>query len=129
MCLSCITCLAVTFCINLRQYTAPVSIVKTMVNREKLFLEPYFDFDSILPADYFEVLISSTENNQWVLFYIDDQEAETEYGPYDMKEVLERIVLAPFFIDEIVFVYHLVEHNNETLNALGVDLLKHLANR
>ena len=47
-------------------------------------------------------------------------------GPYDELELLERLTLAPFYFEEIVFVYHLIESQDKDLNAVGLRLLKTL---
>ena len=96
-----------------------------MKKKKRLFLDSYFDYDAVFPQEYFEVLLQELAHNHWIIYYVDGKEAA--YGPYSEKELLERIAMAPFFFDEIVFVYHLVENRDKDLKDLGIRLLKIIA--
>ena len=95
------------------------------MEKKRLFLDSYVDFDSIFPMEYFEIYLQESAANFWLVSFVNDQ-GETVYGPYDEPELLERLTLAPFYFEEIVFVYHLVESQDKDLNTLGVRLLKTL---
>ena len=94
-----------------------------MPKKKAVFLESYFDFDSIFPQEYFELFLQQTAQDHWLVYYAND-EGETAYGPFEESELLNRLTLAPFFFEEIVFIYHLVESKDEDLKDLGVRLLK-----
>lgn len=96
-----------------------------MSKKKSVFLSSYFDFDSIFPQEYFELFLQETAKGHWLVYYVNDS-GETIYGPYDEQELLGRLTLAPFYFEEIVFVYHLVESKEEDLKTLGVRLLKGL---
>ena len=74
-------------------------------------------------SEYFEVFLRQTADDYWLVYYADDQK-ETSYGPYHEDVLLEQLKLAPFFFEEIVFVYHLLENKDMDLHQLGVRLLK-----
>ena len=95
------------------------------MKKKQLFLDSYFDFDAIFPMEYFEIYFRETADGYWLVYYASDQN-ETSYGPYPEVELLERLKLAPFFFEEIVFVYHLIESKDKDLHQLGVRLLKNL---
>ena len=95
------------------------------MKKKQLFLDSYFDFDALFPMEYFEIYLRETADGFWLVYYANDQK-ETSYGPYPEEELLERLKLAPFFFEEIVFVYHLVESEDTDLHQLGVRLLKKL---
>jgi hypothetical protein len=95
------------------------------VKKKQLFLDSYFDFNAIFPMEYFEIHLRETANGFWIVYYANDHH-ETSYGPYPEEELLERLKLAPFFFEEIVFVYHLIESKDADLHQLGVRLLKKL---
>ncbi len=92
-----------------------------------LELPAYYDYEAILPLEYFEVKLASSPEWLWYVFYIDEQGRETEYGPYQEQELLERIQLAPFYFEEVVFIYYLVESIQDPLRNLGIHLLKSIA--
>jgi len=92
-----------------------------------LDLSAYYDYEAILPMEYFEVKLTPTPKGLWQVFYIDEQAQETVYGPYKEQELLERIQLAPFYFEEVVFIYYLVESNHDPLRNLGIHLLKSIA--
>lgn len=91
-------------------------------------LDAYFDFESIFPIEYFEIKIGSESDGEWFLFYVDEQGRESEFGPFSEPELLDRIGLAPFLVEPLVFVYYLVESNDQEIHNLGVRLLKRAAN-
>lgn len=93
------------------------------MKKKRLFLDSYFDFDALFPMEYFEISLRSTADGYWLVYYANDQN-ETSYGPYHESELLERLKLAPFFFEEIVLVYHLIENKDRVLHNLGVRLLK-----
>ena len=95
------------------------------MKKKQLFLESYFDFDAIFPMEYFEIYLRETAHGYWLVYYANNQH-ETSYGPYAEAELLDRLQLAPFFFEEIVFVYHLIESKDKDLRQLGVRLLKNL---
>ena len=95
------------------------------MEKKRLFLDSYVDFDSLFPMEYFEIYLQESAANFWLVSFANDQ-GETVYGPYQESELLERLTLAPFYFEEIVFVYHLVESQDKDLNALGLRLLKTL---
>ncbi len=95
------------------------------MKKKLLFLESYFDFDSLFPMEYFEMYLRETASGYWLVYYTTDRN-ETSYGPYHENELLERIKLGPFFFEEIVFVYHLIENKDPDLHQLGIRLLKNL---
>lgn len=97
-----------------------------MKKKKRLFLDSYFDFDSVFPQEYFEVMLQEI-SDQWIIYFVDDQGKEIAYGPYLEPELLEQVTLSPFFFEEIVFVYHLIEHKDTDLRDLGVRLLRLLA--
>lgn len=96
-----------------------------MSKKKSVFLESYFDFDSLFPQEYFELFLQETAKGSWLVYYANDQ-GESVYGPFDEDELLSRLTLAPFYFEEIVFVYHLVESKHKDLRNLGVRLLKRL---
>jgi hypothetical protein len=96
-----------------------------MREKKQLFLESYFDFDSIFPMEYFEMYLQESASGFWLIYYANDQ-GETVYGPFSEDELMERLSLAPFYFEEIVFVYHLVENQDQELQKLGVRLLRRL---
>ena len=96
-----------------------------MSEKKSVFLESYYDFDSIFPQEYFELFLQQTAKDHWLVYYAND-EGETAYGPFAESELLNRLMLAPFYFEEIVFVYHLVESKDVDLKDLGVRLLKSL---
>lgn len=73
--------------------------------------------------EYFEMFLQETAKGYWLVYYANDH-GETSYGPYHERELLERLSLAPFFFEEIVFVYHLIENKDIELRDLGIRLLK-----
>ncbi len=75
--------------------------------------------------EYFEIYLRETANGYWLIYYANEHH-ETSYGPYSEQELLDRLQLAPFFFEEIVFVYHLVESDDQDLHQLGLRLLKSL---
>ena len=95
------------------------------MKKKQLFLDSYFDFDSLFPMEYFELYLQESASGYWLIYYANNS-GETAYGPYAESELSERLSLAPFFFEEIVFVYHLVESKDKDLNALGLRLLKKL---
>ena len=95
------------------------------MEKKQLFLESYYDFDSLFPMEYFEIFLQATAYEYWLVYYATD-ELETVYGPYHESELLERFTLAPFYFEEMVLTYHLVESNDTDLRQLGVRLLKSL---
>lgn len=99
-----------------------------MGEKKEVSLDVYNVYDAIIPLEYFEVYIQSAEGGFWKLFYIDKDGNETEYGPLSEEEILKTVSEKPFYFDEIVFVYYLVEHKDEELKDLGVRLLKIIAN-
>jgi len=99
-----------------------------MKKKKRLFLDSYFDFDSIFPQEYFEVMLQEL-SEQWIIYYVDSQGKEKAYGPYPEPELMEQITLSPFFFEQIVFVYHLIEHSDPDLRDLGIRLLKRLAQK
>ncbi len=94
-----------------------------MNEKKSLFLDSYFDFDSIFPQEYFEIFLRESAQGYWLIYYANDQ-GETVYGPFEESELLARITLAPFYFEEIVFTYHLIESKDAVLHQLGVRLLK-----
>ena len=96
-----------------------------MKKKKPLFLESYFDFDSLFPMEYFEIHLQETAAGHWLVYYAND-EGENSYGPFSEEELLERLTLAPFLFEEIVFVYHLIENKDQALHELGIRLLKKL---
>ncbi len=96
-----------------------------MAKKKSVFLESYFDFDSIFPQEYFELFLQQTARDHWLVYFVNDQ-GETAYGPFDEQELLTRLTLAPFFFEEIVLIYHLIESKDVDLKNLGVRLLKNL---
>ena len=94
-----------------------------MKEKKSLFLESYFDFDALFPMEYFEIYLQETADGFWLIYYANNQ-GETAYGPYHEDELLERLTLAPFLFEEIVFIYHLIENRDSDLHDLGVRLLK-----
>ncbi len=99
-----------------------------MGDKKEVSLDIYNVYDAIIPLEYFEVYIQSAAEPLWKLFFVDKEGKETEFGPLTEKGLLDAISAAPFFFDEIVFVYYLVEHKDEELKELGVRLLKLIAN-
>lgn len=97
------------------------------MKKTKVYLDSYQDFESLFPSEYFELSLKKNEDNKWLIYYLDQNEKETEYGPYEEDAILPRISLAPFFFDEMIFIYHLIEHNNQLIRNLGVRLLKKIA--
>ncbi len=95
------------------------------MEKKQLFLDSYFDFDAIFPMEYFELYLRETASGYWIIYYASDSH-ETSYGPYAEEELLDRLQLAPFFFEEIVFVYHLIESSDVDLHQLGLRLLKSL---
>ena len=93
------------------------------MEKKPLYLDSYFDFDSLFPMEYFEMYLQQTADRFWLVYYVTNQQ-EVSYGPYDESELLERLTLAPFYFEEIVFAYHLIENQDKDLNQLGVRLLK-----
>jgi len=93
------------------------------MKKKPLFLDSYFDFDALFPMEYFEISLRQTADDYWLVYYANDQK-ETSYGPYREGELLERLKLAPFFFEEIVFIFHLIENEDRDLHQLGVRLLK-----
>ncbi len=75
--------------------------------------------------EYFEMSLQETASGYWLVYYADDH-GETSYGPYHENELLNRLTLAPFFFDEMVFVYHLIENKDTDFRELGVRLLRKL---
>lgn len=98
-----------------------------MVNREPINLDVYQDFDSIFPLEYFELFISNNAEGLWYLYYAPESSKEVEFGPLTDLQLLELIQGAPFLLEAIVFVYYLIESENEEVSELGVNLLRHLA--
>jgi hypothetical protein len=95
------------------------------MEKKPLFLELYFDYDSLFPMEYFEMFFRETASNHWLVYYANNQQ-ETAYGPYHESDLLERLQLAPFYFEEMVFVYHLIESRDTELHNLGIRLLKTL---
>jgi hypothetical protein len=95
------------------------------MKKKPLFLDSYFDFDSIFPMEYFEMSLRETANSFWLVYYANDQ-GESSYGPYHENELLNRLALAPFFFNEMVFIYHLLENRDADFRELGVRLLRKL---
>ena len=98
-----------------------------MKERKEISLDVYKVYDSVIPLDYFELWIQDTEDSKWNLYYIDKDGEETTYGPFSDAEILENIGHDPFFLEEIVFVYYLIEHEDPEVKMLGVNLLKIIA--
>lgn len=98
-----------------------------MVHREPINLDVYQDFDSIFPLEYFELFLSNNEQGQWLLYYAPESGDEVEFGPLSELELLHLIQEPPFLLEAIVFVYYLVECENEEVSDLGVHLLRHIA--
>ena len=69
--------------------------------------------------------LRETANSFWLVYYANDQ-GETSYGPYHENDLLNRLALAPFFLDEMVFIYHLLEDRDTDFCELGVRLLRKL---
>ena len=92
-----------------------------------LELDAYFDFESIFPIEYFEIKIGTESGGEWFLFYVDEKGRESEFGPFSESELLDRIELAPFLVEPLVFVYYLVESKDPQIHNLGVQLLKRAA--
>lgn len=69
--------------------------------------------------------LQETANGYWLVYYANDR-GETAYGPYHENEILNRLTLAPFFFEEMVFIYHLLESRDSDLRELGIRLLKTL---
>ena len=92
-----------------------------------LDLYAYYDYEAILPLEYFEVKLAPTLEGLWYVYYIDEQGRETEYGPFKEPELLKRIQLAPFSFEEVVFIYYLVESDQDPLRNLGIQLLRSIA--
>lgn len=95
------------------------------MKKKALFLDSYFDFDSIFPMEYFEMYLQETASNYWLVYFVNDH-GETPYGPYNEDELLSRLTLAPFFFEEMVFIYHLIESRDTDLRELGIRLLRKL---
>ena len=93
----------------------------------ELDLSGFYDFDSLFPLDYFEIKISTAGKDKWYLFYLDEQGNETQFGPYREVDILPRVNLAPFYFEEIVFVYYLIETRDDEVRNLGIRLLKRIA--
>ena len=93
-----------------------------------LELDVYYDFESIFPVEYFEIKIGTETEGEWFLFYVDEKGHESEFGPFLEPELFDRIELAPFLVESLVFVYYLVESSDQQIHNLGVQLLKHAAN-
>ncbi len=73
--------------------------------------------------EYFEMSFRETAKGYWLVYYANDQ-GETSYGPFHEVELLSKLAMAPFFFEEIVFIYHLLENGDQNLRELGVRLLK-----
>jgi len=103
----------------------------TPMTGQKFDLEipAYYDYEAILPVEYFEVKLSMEENRNWLIYFVDESGNESTFGPFDPPNILNRITMGPFYFEEIVFVYYLVESLEESLRDLGVELLKLMANR
>ena len=98
-----------------------------MGEKKEVSLDVYNVYDAIIPLEYFEVYIQSEENGKWNLYYIDKDGKETLFGNLTEVDILSTVSKKPFYFDEIVFVYYLVEHKDEELKELGVRLLKLIA--
>ena len=98
-----------------------------MVNKEPINLDVYQDFDSIFPLEYFELSISNTHDGSWRLYYVAGGQEEVTYGPYSPAQLIASIAASPFYLEPIVFVYYLVEHDHPELRDLGISLLKLMA--
>lgn len=98
-----------------------------MGDKKEVSLDVYNIYDAIIPLEYFEVYIQSAENGTWKLFYVDKDGVETIFGPMPEEQIIETVSKSPFYFDEIVFVYYLVEHKDPELKDLGVRLLKIIA--
>jgi NDP-sugar pyrophosphorylase family protein len=84
--------------------------------------------DTQFPLDYFEMYLQEEEKGKWLIFYVDKDGNESKFGTYEEAELLKRITQKPFYFEEIVFVYYLVEHKDKEIKDLGIRLLKQLAN-
>ena len=99
-----------------------------MGEKKEIQLDIYNVYDAIIPLEYFEVYIQQTDDpEKWKLYYINKDGEETEFGPMNEEDILEAVSHDPFYFEEIVFVYYLVEHKDEELKELGVRLLKVIA--
>lgn len=98
-----------------------------MVQRAPINLDVYQDFDSIFPLEYFEIFISNTNDDKWIINYAPEHGEEQEFGPFSPVQLTEAIAQYPFYIEAIVFVYYLVENDHQEVSDLGIRLLKHLA--
>ena len=102
-----------------------------MGQKKEVSLDVYNVYDAIIPLEYFEVYIQSDTDQagRWNLFYVDKDGNETTFGPMEEAEIIEAVTSKPFYFDEIVFVYYLVEHKDPELKDLGVRLLKIIASQ
>jgi len=96
-----------------------------MMDKKPLFLDSYFDFDSTFPMEYFEIYLLEAASKFWIVYYVNDND-ELSFGPFHEKELLIRMTLAPFYFDQMVLIYHLVENPDAQLKDLGVRLLRQL---
>jgi hypothetical protein len=95
------------------------------MKKKQVFLSSYFDFDATFPMEYFEIGLIQTADDYWLIYYATDDN-EFSFGPYSESELLNRITLAPFLFEEMVFIYHLIENSDPELHDLGVRLLRKL---
>lgn len=101
-----------------------------MKEKKEISLDVYTSQeDTPFPSDYFEVYLQEAdEKGKWFIFYVDKNGHESQFGAFSEQELLKRITQKPFFFEEIVFVYYLVEHKDLEIKDLGIRLLKFLAN-
>ncbi|MCS6834053.1 MAG: hypothetical protein NZ521_10805 [Flammeovirgaceae bacterium] len=100
-----------------------------MKEKKEINLDVYTsEEDTPFPSEYFEVYLQEAdEKGKWFIFYVDKAGNESQFGAFSESELLKRIVQKPFFFEEIVFVYYLIEHKDQEIKDLGVRLLKLLA--
>jgi hypothetical protein len=84
--------------------------------------------DTQFPLDYFEMYLQEEEKGKWLIFYVDKNGNESKFGVYEEATLLKKITQKPFYFEEIVFVYYLVEHKDKDIKDLGIRLLKQIAN-
>ena len=89
----------------------------------------YYGEDSLFPMDYFEISLEQMDDEMWIIYFKDEEGSEKRYGPHNDLELLSAITKSPFLLDELVWVYHLVESTEDDIKQLGVSLLKNLANQ
>ncbi|GAB4342161.1 MAG: hypothetical protein OHK0038_22000 [Flammeovirgaceae bacterium] len=100
-----------------------------MKEKKEINIEVYnSQEDTLFPLDYFELYLQEEEKGKWYVFYVDKDGKETRFGTYGEAELLKRITQKPFYFEEIVFVYYLIEHKDKDIKELGIRLLKLIAN-